>query len=96
MAIIPNNPKNRDWRKYQAWLVKGNKPLPMDIIDLWIGVRQERNLILQSCDWTQVSDGKKRLGEVKVLEWGKYRQALCDIPQDFKNVEDVIWPDPPA
>ena len=27
-AKIPNNTKNKDWRKYQAWLKKGNKPEP--------------------------------------------------------------------
>lgn len=27
-ANIPNNPKNRDWIAYQAWLQAGNQPLP--------------------------------------------------------------------
>ena len=29
MAVIPNNPQNRDWRKYKAWLAEGNKLIPM-------------------------------------------------------------------
>lgn len=29
MAFIPANLANRDWRKYQAWLAEGNKPLPI-------------------------------------------------------------------
>lgn len=27
---IPNNPNNRHWREYQAWLSKGNIPGPAD------------------------------------------------------------------
>lgn len=92
---IPNNLNNRDWCKYQAWLAEGNEPQPMDVIDPWISIRQERNLILQSCDWTQGTDGRTRIGETKALEWDTYRQALCDLPQDFEKAEEVIWPKPP-
>jgi hypothetical protein len=31
-ASIPNDPKNRDWRKYQAWVVGGNTPDPMPVV----------------------------------------------------------------
>ena len=27
-ACIPNNPNNKDWRKYQKWLAAGNTPNP--------------------------------------------------------------------
>lgn len=29
-AHIPDSPGNRDWRKYQAWLLAGNTPDPAD------------------------------------------------------------------
>ncbi len=29
-AQIPDNPRNSDWRKYQAWLLAGNTPDPAD------------------------------------------------------------------
>ncbi len=29
-AQIPNDPRNRDWRKYQRWLQAGNTPDPAD------------------------------------------------------------------
>ncbi|MBU2249444.1 MAG: phage tail assembly chaperone [Gammaproteobacteria bacterium] len=92
MAIIPNNPSNRDWREYQAWLVsdKNNKPLPMDIIDPWIAKRQERNLILQSTDWTVLPDAPLTLTEKTA--WKAYRQKLRDLPRDYAKVEDIKMP----
>jgi Phage tail assembly chaperone protein len=29
------------------------------------------------------------------LAWSAYRQALRDIPQDFDNPEDVVFPEVP-
>lgn len=29
-AFIPNDPRNQDWRAYQAWLAKGNIPEAAD------------------------------------------------------------------
>ena len=31
-ADIPNDPKNRDWRKYQAWQAAGGIPDPMSVV----------------------------------------------------------------
>ena len=88
---IPNDPRNRDWRKYQEWLkVKGNVPEPMDIIDPWIAKRQERNLILQSTDWTVLPDAPLTLTEKTA--WKAYRQKLRDLPQDYEKVEDIKMP----
>lgn len=29
-AFVPNNPDNKDWVTYQAWLAAGNTPDPAD------------------------------------------------------------------
>jgi hypothetical protein len=87
---IPNDSNNRDWRKYQAWIAEGNNPLPMDIVDPWIAKRQERNLILQSTDWTVLSDAP--LTDSEKATWKAYRQKLRDLPQDYEKVEDIKMP----
>lgn len=30
ISFIPNDPDNRDWREYQAWLAQGNEPESAD------------------------------------------------------------------
>lgn len=88
---IPNNSLNRDWRKYQQWLAEGNIPESMDIFDPWIALRQERNLILQSTDWTQLSDVS--LTTAEKAAWKEYRQKLRDLPQDYPDANKISWPD---
>lgn len=28
--FVPNDPANRHWQMYQAWLAEGNEPLPAE------------------------------------------------------------------
>ena len=55
-------------------------------------IRNQRNQLLSSCDWTQVLDSP--LTEEKLNEWATYRQALRDFPGtvDLTNIE---WPTQP-
>ena len=82
---------NREGRVYLKWLSEGNSPLPMDILDPWIAKRQERNLILQSTDWTVLPDAP--LTDTEKIAWKAYRQKLRDLPQDYAKVENIKWPD---
>lgn len=68
-----------------AWLVK-QRPLS----DAENNVRNHRNDLLQSCDWTQLADAS-----VDSLAWANYRQALRDIPQQAEFPYNVVWPTKP-
>lgn len=57
----------------------------------WSVLREERNRLLGSCDWTQLPDSP-----VDKVAWENYRQELRDLPDTIKDIlEDVIFPTPP-
>jgi hypothetical protein len=56
----------------------------------WDAVRAERDALLAASDWTQVADAP-----VDAAVWAVYRQALRDVPQDYADPEDVVWPTAP-
>lgn len=53
-------------------------------------IREQRNSLLASCDWTQVSDAT-----VDKQAWATYRQALRDITAQEGFPTDVVFPTPP-
>lgn len=55
-------------------------------------VREQRIKLLQSCDWTQITDYD--LGADREA-WAAYRQSLRDLA-DAANPFDITWPQPPA
>ena len=55
-------------------------------------IRQRRIELLQSCDWTQITDYD--LGADREA-WARLRQALRDLA-DAPNPFDITWPQPPA
>ena len=58
-------------------------------------VRQQRNGMLGSTDWTQIGDAT--LGDHTAEEWRTYRQALRDLPSTTDRVSLIEWPnDPPT
>jgi len=59
----------------------------------WAQVRAERDRLLAASDWTQMPDAPLT-AEVKQA-WADYRQTLRDIPQDFADPDDVVWPEQP-
>jgi len=59
--------------------VKGNK------------IRAERNVLLASCDWTQLPDVP-----TDRAAWAIYRQELRDVTEQIGFPWDVVWPTPPA
>ncbi len=68
--------------------VAQEEKLSQEVLELL--VRQTRESLLSSCDWTQVPDAP-----VDKAAWATYRQALRDITSQDGFPEDVVWPTPP-
>lgn len=64
----------------------------LEIDEMWLYIRTNRNELLSQSDWTQILDNQ--LSEVKRSEWTSYRQSLRDITlqQDPFN---LTWPNRP-
>lgn len=58
----------------------------------WDEVREERNILLSKCDWTQFQDSP--VTGSKLTEWQTYRQSLRDITNQ-ENPYNIIWPTEP-
>jgi len=58
----------------------------------WAATRQERDLLLKNCDWTQLADAP--LAPEKKAFWLAYRQALRDIPE-HQTYPTITWPELP-
>lgn len=65
-------------------------PVP-DVDAMAADIRSQRNALLSSCDWTQVSDAP-----ANQPAWAAYRQALRDIPSQPGFPWDVQWPTKPT
>lgn len=50
-------------------------------------VRQQRNQLLNACDWTQLPDAP-----VPPAPWATYRQQLRDVTAQAGFPWDVVWP----
>ena len=53
-------------------------------------VRQQRNTLLSSTDWSQVADSP-----VNKETWATYRQSLRDVPTQDGFPWEIVWPTQP-
>ena len=53
--------------------------------------REQRDLLLQQSDWTQVPDAP-----VNSASWATYRQALRDVPSQSGFPDNITWPTKPT
>lgn len=65
-----------------------DKTLP---VSTWEDIKRKRNDLLKMSDWTQLADSPTTNKDI----WAAYRQTLRDIPQNFSNPEDVVFPEAP-
>lgn len=68
-------------------------PVELSTDQKWEQVRQQRNLLLSQCDWTQLSDVP--LTNDQVIAWRTYRQSLRDIPGQ-SDPDNLAWPTIPG
>lgn len=63
-----------------------------DIIALWQWdvVRIKRSKLIAATDFTQVLDSPLTSTQIKAI--AAYRQTLRDLPQQFSNTDDIVWP----
>lgn len=61
---------------------------------LLVEIRIRRDKLLAESDWTQIPDSP--LTAVKKEEWAIYRQKLRDLPSIITDLNNPIWPIPPA
>jgi hypothetical protein len=54
-------------------------------------LRDTRNNLLKESDWTDLPNSPVKNKEA----WLAYRQALRDLPQNFEDPSEVIWPEKP-
>ena len=64
------------------------------INDAWAYIRKVRDDLIQVTDFTQVADAP--ITAEKKVAFATYRQALRDLPQNFSNPNDVVWPEKPT
>ena len=65
-------------------------------VPLAVKIREKRNILLTSSDWTQASDSP--LSDSEKASWTTYRQALRDVPSNNANatsMANVVWPTKP-
>jgi hypothetical protein len=60
----------------------------------WFSIRNYRNEMLTKSDWSQLADAPFSAEEKNA--WTAYRQALRDLPQDFGNPDEVMFPEQPS
>ena len=58
----------------------------------WIEIRAKRLQMLIRTDFRDLPS----YAGAKQTEWRTYRQKLRDIPQDYTNTDDVVWPTKPT
>lgn len=82
-----------------GWIYDGtslrnpNAPSQVQLIEAqWSVIREQRNIQLAICDWTQLPDAP--LTNVQTSEWATYRQELRDITEQADPFA-VVWPTAP-
>lgn len=87
--ITEGIPQFTNGKYYQNWIQTDSTQAEIDqrISDKWDEVREQRNQLLQECDWTQLVDIPQNTKDLWIL----YRQQLRDITSQ-SNPYFITWP----
>jgi hypothetical protein len=88
VKVYPDTP---EYAEYVVWVNAGNTPEIWD--EGWRPIIIRRNELLLQSDWTQLQDTV--LTNDEKIAWAEYRQNLRNIPQDFSNPQEVVFPEVP-
>ena len=80
-----------------GWSFDGGTPIPppRDVEGEWNVVRAKRNRLLVESDVMVLPDRWAAMSQEQQQVWSAYRQSLRDIPQNFDDPADVVWPEMP-
>lgn len=87
--ITEGTPTLTNGKYYQNWIQTDatEQEIQQRISDKWDEVREQRNQLLQECDWTQLADIPQNTKDL----WTVYRQELRDITSQ-SNPYYINWP----
>ena len=72
---------------------KTESEIEKELEQKWEDIRNKRDYILSSTDWTQLNDAP--LTEIEREAWAVYRQALRDMTESVESIDDIQWPELP-
>jgi hypothetical protein len=94
ITFIPLDSDNLDYQGYLEWeAIDGNNIEEISTTLTWDDIREKRNGLLISTDWTMTAGAT-----VDQAQWAAYRQVIRDIPQTYKDKtpDEVVWPTQPS
>lgn len=73
--------------EYLEFVKNSENPAPT-----WEQIRSQRDSLLKDSDWSVAGDANPKPSKEA---WLTYRQALRDLPQNFSEPAEVVWPEKP-
>lgn len=72
---LEENRKREEWERNRDYLTE---------------LREIRDQLLTSCDWTQLPDVRDKFTSSKKEEWIEYRQKLRDLPENIEDPKPLV------
>lgn len=77
-----------------APVAKTDEEKLISLDDAWVELRDQRNIELTLCDWTQAVDAP--LTDAQKQSWQEYRSALRSLPENTTDPRNPTWPTKPT